>query len=156
MKPYSWCCQTRCNVTLLCFMLLDEVFLGNVKDTHCLVMARANYESTRSSVLSFCVAQRSPFSETRHQLRGRHDMRWFVWSLEGSSIKTKYRKRLAIFSRGCTKVNSVYGSALQCVVMTFSLRALTFHPLTQSPISATKLRPRVVRTFEACRGSIGR
>jgi len=75
--------------------------------------------------------------------------------LEGSSIKTKYRKRLAVFLHGCTKGNSVYGSALQCVVMTFSLRALTFHPLTQSQISSTGLKPRVMRTFEASRGSIG-
>ena len=132
MKPCPWCCcQALCSVTLPCFTLLDEVFLGNSKDTRCLVMARANYESTRSSVVSCCVTQRCPFSETRHKLRCRHDVRRFVRSLEGSSIKTKYRKRLAIFSRGCTKVNSVYGSALQCVVMTFSLRALTFHPLTQ-------------------------
>ena len=75
---------------------------------------------------------------------------------EDSSIKNKYRKTLAVFLNGSTKGNSVYRSALQRVVMTFSLRALTFHSFTQSQISATKLRTIVVRTFETCRGSVGR
>jgi len=52
-------------------MLLDEVFLGNFKDTHCLVMARADYECTRSCVFSSCVTQRCPFSETSRKLRCR-------------------------------------------------------------------------------------
>jgi len=53
-------------------MLLDEVFLGTFKDAHCLAMARANYESTRSIVVSSCFTQRCSFSEARHKRRCRH------------------------------------------------------------------------------------
>ena len=149
MKPCKWFCRQTCYIViLLYFMLLDEVLVGNFKDAHCLVMARANYESTRNSVVSPCVTQRCPFQ--KHVTNYAADIALCYEKIcsvsEGSLIQTKYRKTLAVFLHGCTKGNSVYGSALQCVVL----------PLTQSQISATKLRTRVARTFETCRGSIGR
>jgi hypothetical protein len=82
MKPCLWFCRQICyNVILVCFMLLDGVFLGNFRHTHCLVMARANYGSTRSNVVSSCVAQRRSFFRNPSQttLQTLHsDMRRFA------------------------------------------------------------------------------
>jgi hypothetical protein len=159
MKPCSWCCRQTCsNVILLCFMLWEEVFLRNFKDTHCLLwhalIMKVLVAVSLVPALHNGVLFQKPVTNYAADIALWYDKICSV--LGGYSIKTKYRKRLAVFLHGCAKGNSVYGRASQYVLMTFSLHAPTFHPLTQSQISATKLRTRVVRTFEACRGSIGR